>query len=122
RADPEQVRGRALRVEVPQQRPGAVATREVSEVDGGRGLTHATFDVVGGEHARQANVSLTSLRWRLDANAAKLAANSFLATSWSSSNRSTRTPIAISAAGPSETAATASPSDLSVAACTSRSW
>ena len=74
--DPEQICGGPLRVEVPEQRPGAVAARQVRKVHGGRGLPHATLDVVGGEDLGHVNVSWTSLRWRLEANAAKVAANS----------------------------------------------
>ena len=49
RLDAEQVGARTLRVEVPQQGGGAAARGEVGEVDRGRGLTHPSLDVVGGE-------------------------------------------------------------------------
>ena len=64
RLDPEQVRARALRVEVPQQRPVAVARRQVGEVDRRRGLADAALDVVGGEDVAHANVSSHELALR----------------------------------------------------------
>src|SRR3712207_1956446 len=46
--DPEQVRGRTLRIEVPEEGAQTVAGREVGDVDRGRRLTDASLDVVGG--------------------------------------------------------------------------
>src|SRR5579863_647883 len=122
RLDPQQVRARALRVEVPQQRAVAVARRQVREVDRGRGLTDAALDVVRRQDVAHANVSRTSLRWSLDANEAKLEANSPRAARTSSSSRCTSAPIAISAAPPPVRADTSSASELSVPTWISRSW
>jgi hypothetical protein len=60
RLDPEQVRARALRVEVPQQRAVTVARGQRGEVDGRRGLPDAALDVVGRED--HPNVALTVRR------------------------------------------------------------
>ena len=49
RLDAEAERRRALRVEVPEQHPGARAGRLVGEVDGRGGLADAAFDAVRGE-------------------------------------------------------------------------
>lgn len=48
--DPEVKGRRPLGVEIPNQGPGSVPRRQIGEIDGGGGLTHAPFDIVGREN------------------------------------------------------------------------
>src|SRR5690606_24676602 len=89
RADAEQERARALRVEVPQERRVALAGGERGEVDRRRRLADAALDVVGREDAAHPKWSLTSARCSLPANASKRPANSSRAAASSWRKRST---------------------------------
>ena len=50
RLHPEQVRGGALGIEIPEQGPAALPRRQVGEVDGRGGLAHPTLEVVARDH------------------------------------------------------------------------
>ncbi len=68
RPHPQQERGCALRIEVPQQRRLAVASREVRQVHRRGRLPHAALDAVGGDDLHRAG----ELSQRLDQVAARL--------------------------------------------------
>src|SRR6185437_13690879 len=54
RPDPEQETGGRLRVEIPEQHPVSIAGGQVGDVDRGRRLAHAAFDVVRGDNLHDA--------------------------------------------------------------------
>src|ERR1700704_2912786 len=64
RPDPEQVGRGRLRVQIPQEGAGALAGREVGQVDRGGGLADAALDVVRGEdlHVRPALITVAIRR------------------------------------------------------------
>src|SRR5690242_8315678 len=111
RLDPEQEAGRALRVQIPEQRPAAVGGGQVGQVDGRGRLADAALDVVRGEdlHERPSSRTRTRSRPAGPANLANLAANSARASVWLSASFAAISPMASSvAAGAARSASIAS--------------
>ena len=98
--DPEQEAGRALRVQVPEQRAVAVGGGQVGQVDGRGRLADAALDVVGGEDLHERPSSRTRTRsWPAGpANLANLAAKSARASAWLSASFAAISPMASSVA------------------------